>query len=542
MNNFNIIQKGTSIILSYNFLYDESSVRDGLNDNSIHQNDLNYENLLNYVDRLYEKNKILRYEKLNGEKLYIYNKRKKKSYTLNIDEIYILFFENNMAFLNIELTYNGTNLEELYSINKHLTSFYSRADDQIFVAIGDKNFNRINIDLETFEKDLQENDQDILKKFTEDKDTLYNSNNQHLLNKELNYKIIKKINKITLNQNDGESLNSTYLELYTPKTKKDFPFDNSILKEFKERVGPTKEEKRSIALQNDTPDSNANQHYLYFENQQKLTKDMKKEQNKLRYIDYNTFITSLIIKYVKPNNGVFFYDNINFIATNYINSYITLSCSSENINSASENNFLYFEPLISSKTKRGLKITSPDYFNILQSQADIFTIGNSHNIVHILDDTIDTSIKERKKSDHFYTYQLSQLQRNSMLRIITASILNINDIAEEKLFLKKSKHIWQTFKMINKSIEDFKKFLTNINFSIISNSSSMDNSYQFFRKCNEVDILTSQWNTISFKFKNSKSTIEFILNESKFLFTAVTAGIILYTYWGSIIDLIHSLF
>jgi len=548
MSKCTIIQEGTSIILSYNFLYDEESVNKGFEKGEIIKNDLHYENLLNYVDRLYEKNKIFYYKDVRGKKLYIYNKKDKKFYWVAIEDIYILFFDNNMAFLNLKLEYEGSSLEELYSINKHLTTFYTKADDQIYVAVGDDNFNQLNMDIERFEKECNDLIQDknnlenLLKEVQKNKQELFESNGKSKKNEKLNFKIIKNANLVILNDDIGRGIDEIYIKFEPDISKNPIPFsDEELLQEYKDRVGPTIKEKKEIEQQNREEDfSEINQNYLYFENQQALTKKIKKEQNRLRYINYNTFISSLIMKYVKPNNGVFFYDNFNFIATNYINSYITLSCHSSLIDEAVENNFLYFEALISSKIKRGKKIVQADYFKIFQSQADIFTIGNSHNIVHILDDSLNKAIKNRKKSDHFYTYQLSQLQRNSILKIITASILNINKIAENELFRDKIINIYKTYFMINNSIDNFKKFLTNINFSTISNSASMDSSYKFFRECNDVEKLVSQWGTISFKLKDSRTTIEFIINESKVLFVLMTISVLIYSYWDTIRAFLYS--
>ena len=538
VDKFNIIQEGTSLILSYNFLYEEESLKEGFADKTIIDNNLIYENLLNYIDRLYEKNKIFYFEEVKGKNLYLYENGKVLFNQLKIEDIYILFFENNMAFLNIKLEYNGKDLEELYKINKHLTTFYTKADSNFFIAIGDENFDQLTMPIEDFKKYLSTKDEKYLIEFTKEKEELFNSEKFTLENKAYNYKIIKKANIVSINLDEKIDLYKDFLEFYSPEKNKDYPFDKKVLADFKNRVGPTQNEKTCIMIENEKDDfSNVNQHYLYFENQEKITEQRRKNY-KLRYIDYNTFITSLILKYIKPNDGVLFYDNFNFISTNYINSYITLSCESEMINNSVENNFLSFEPLISSKVKRGTKITSPDFFKTYQSQADMFTIGNSHNIVHILDDSIDKSIMNRKVNDHFYTYQLSQLQRNSILRIITTSILNINDIASGNSFFSRLYNSWKTFNMISNSVKNFTKYLTNINFSVISNSSSMDNSYQFFRECNEVNLLTSQWGSVSFKLKDSKTVINFILTENRSFFLIITSTILVYAYWSQISKII----
>jgi len=486
------IDENNSIILSYHFLYDNTIVMKGIKDKTIINNNLEYENLLNYVDRLYSKNKIFEFKNISGNKLFILNNKYKLLHELKIIKIYIQFFSNNIAFLNIELNSNEKDISRLYDINKRLTSFYTKKVET-YITIGDDNL----------------------------------------------HKIDKKCVKNNLKD---------YVNLYNPDINKkpnDYPFsNNNDLKHFKGRVGPSSEEKYCITIDNDNilNDNyhfNINRHYLYFENHIKLIKKEKKEHKKIYYINYNTFITSLIIKYVKPNDGVLFYDNFNPIATNYINSYITLSCDSDIFKDEYNNNFISFEPLLSSKTNKGKYLFNIDYFNIYQSQTDIFTIGNSHNIVNILDKNIDINIKNNKKSMHFYTYQLSQLQRVSILRIINASILNIENIVGNISIIDRIKKSWKSFKMTNKTISDYSNFLTNINFSIISNSSSIDNSYQFFRKCNEVNLLTSQWNNISFKLKDSKSILLYVLG--KYAIFAIISLILLSIYSKDIINYIETL-
>ena len=159
-----------------------------------------------------------------------------------------------------------------------------------------------------------------------------------------------------------------------------------------------------------------------FENQQKIAQ----EKVIFNFIHCDTFISSMVMPYLKKNNGTLYYDNFNPIATNYVNSYITLTCDSETLNDEYENNFVSFEPLVSSKTSKGSKITQADFFDIYQSQADMFTLGNSRNIVHILD-TKAKGIKGNKEHDHFYVYLLTSVQKTFMLNIINSSIVQNQD-------------------------------------------------------------------------------------------------------------------
>ena len=164
---------------------------------------------------------------------------------------------------------------------------------------------------------------------------------------------------------------------------------------------------------------------------------------------------------------------------------------------------------LNSKASKGDKITKSDFFEVYQSQADMFTLGNSHSIVHILDKKAK-DIKNNKETTHFYTYLLTTVQRNFILNIINSSIVNINNLGEKTSSISDVKH---TFLQLLNTMDKFNTFLTNYNFKVISNSSSVDNSYNFFRECNEVDKLTSQWTAISFKINNWKKILSHILQK-----------------------------
>jgi len=538
------IQKDTSIILSYSFLYDDKVVTDEYKKykdskeeiDKVQNTDIKYENLLNYADRLFTKNKIKRYTINKESFLNLYSGI---GFRLKIEEIYILFFENNIAFLNIKLEYNETNLHNLYTINKALTNFMSRSS-QSYINISASNPFSMTIDKSSFIQETEKfyklktrdsNDREyaksLLLKMEDGK--FYKDDNLNIANTgdSISFKAFNncEFTRYIFKQFFKDNKKCNFYDPHKDDTKiADYPFDKDYEPEFEHRVGPGEDEKDNIHKENNAALEGSNRHYKYFENQNFISGEGKEKV--FDFIHFDTFITSLIVKYVKPNDGVLFYDNFNPIATNYINSYITLSCDSNILDSEVENNFLSFEPLISSKTNKGRKIVQADYFEMYQSQSDMFTIGNSHNIVHIIDNSLDKdvldSMLDNKKTKHFYIYQLSQLQRASILRIINASILNLDDIVGQTGFFKKVVNSIKSFKMIKKSVDDYTKFLTNINFSIISNSSSMDNSYQFFRKCNEVGKLTDQWGKVSSKLSGSKKVITYILGEFSFAIAIVT--------------------
>ena len=339
---------------------------------------------------------------------------------------------------------------------------------------------------------------------------------------ESNGEFIIKITPLMINE-FTQTILDYYYPIYTPYISdeiKEYPLSSEKVDDLRGRVGIIEKEKEQIRCQD------CKRHYLYFEKQLELVNKKKEQENKFEFVHYDTFITSLILKYVAVNTRLKYYDNFNPISTSYINSYITLVC--DGIADEYKNNFILFEPLLNSKGSKGENITNSDFFNVYQSQADMFTLGNSHSIVHILDKRAK-DIKNNKETTHFYTYMLTTVQRNFILNIISSSIVNINNIDNKTASVS---DIWHTFKQLSNTLDKFNMFLTNYNFKVISNNSSVDNSYNFFRECNEVDKLTSQWSSISSKMNDWKSILSHILQKRPvYLFVLFAMiGIIIKTF------------
>jgi hypothetical protein len=530
-----------SIILSYSFIYDEESVPTG--------GDLpKVENLLSYADRVFEKNRIYKYENLKDnyfEDIVLrVEGRKFETFKLRVEDVNILFFQDNIAILYIKITPSTKDLKSLYKINRALTQFYTKQkSNDAFIYFGKEKFEDIKISLQQFQEHLGEflqNEkiknanrqlcEDMLKA-TKNVVSTYQEVFKHkslqlatYLSKEREEMI--KIELLEINE-FTQMLLDTYYPTYTPyisQDKKEYPLSGEKIDDFSGRVGIVEEEREALEKQE------SQRHYLYFENQLKLVNKSAKE-GKYEFVHYDTFITSFILKYVAVNSRLKYYDNFNPLSTSYINSYITLVC--EGIEDEYENNFISFEPLVNSKASKGKKITNSDFFNTYQSQADMFTIGNSHSIVHILDKNVE-NLKNNKETTHFYTYLLTTTQRNFILNIISTSIVNINNIGDQKVSLKDTIH---NFQQLTKTLDKYNTFLTNYNFKIISNSSSVDNSYNFFRKCNEVDKLTSQWSAISFKMKDWKSILSHILHKKPlYLFGIMMIALALLNVFNHIIN------
>ncbi len=82
------------------------------------------------------------------------------------------------------------------------------------------------------------------------------------------------------------------------------------------------------------------------------------------------------------------------------------------------------------------------------------------------------------------------------------------------------------YKKISDDINDYNNYLTNVNFTVISNNSSVDSSYNFFREYNEIDKLTTQWSNVSKRFNGWKSILSHVL--SRYPVLSVLAMVIIW--------------
>lgn len=540
MGNVNEIESG-SIILSYSFIYDPQKIQDDDCSNELPK----IENLLSYADRIYEKNRLYDFNILDNKKskevfLKIENKNSANLslYKLKIEYVKILFFQDNIATLYLKVIPNTKSLQDYYEINRALTQFYAKQKGyEAYIYAGEQSKLEIKISEQEFiellqVKEVEKDSQkyiDALDKEVPNGRVIFEDKSVVLKKtkiKEEPYIIVKPLQIKGLTK----IIVKKYYPNYIPDEDESI---KSINHEYPERIALTKKEKAKFKNEKLVP-----RHYFEFKDQIDSVNSKYQKYNSYEFLHYDTFITSFIIKFVAENTGFKYYDNFNPIATNYINSYITIECN--NLDEEYKNNFVLFEPLINSKISQGKQIVQTDFFHVYQSQSDTFTIGNSHAILHLLDKN-SKNIKTNKEETHFHIYMLTSVQRNFILNIINTSIVNISGFDKKDFTLK---NLYHTFHYLVDTVDKYNTFLTDYNFQVISNSSSVDNSYSFFRKCNEVDKLASQWNSISFKVKDWKSILEHILQKrpSLFFLAILIAGVGLKTL-NSIIDYIwHFIF
>ncbi|WP_320035767.1 hypothetical protein [Halarcobacter sp.] len=461
--------------VSYPFIYCKDSLIESLEKSLSHnKKDKIPGNLLSYVDRLNESNETFKYDLKHMN--YLKLKIKRQFHEIKIEDMYIEFHDDTIAILNIFYKLIKPKLSELYLINKSLSSIYSKSNNETFISITAANKVKNNINPE--------------------KQTFYNPHN--------NTKQNKVKNDYPFSYNDSHK-NCSFFPEYIKEILETKNY-------YKGRVGFNKEEKEKIKEENENfrvdRFASINPHYLFYENQIKLFKYFENKDEEY-FINYDTFITSLILRFVKPNKSYMFYDNFNPLATSYLNSYVAININSSELDEEINNNFISYEPFLNYKSKKGAKIHKNDFFEIYQSQVDTYTIGNTNSIVHLVSNPDMLNIK---LNEHYFIYQLTIYQRVKMLNIINSSILNIDfEKNENNIFTKWIRKAYLGFKRMMTMDEQnavYKKFLTNYNFQVISNSASVDNSYKFFRKCNEIDLLSSQFNTISSKFGKLKDIFE----------------------------------
>jgi len=531
-----IIDEG-SIILSYTFKYEENIIQDIKNKegkNKVFSKMPKIGNLLSYADRILDESIEYNYPQLENKEIVL--RIDNDFFPLHISYAKIAFFQNNMAILYFKIDLKKLTLLTLYKINRALTQFYMKEkNEDVSLYFGSKKIQGIKIQLSDFQQDLEKNCQKLkeyetiknsidieVERFT----TVY-KNNYFKINKYMDSINNRPMIRIDIIKNNAftKQLLTKYYPIYSPyqeDSKKAYPLSDIKIDGFSGRVGIIEGEKQLLEEVQQCQNKEK-RHYCYFENQLRLVEKKANEENKIEFIHYDTFITSLILKFVAVNDRVKLYDNFNPTATSNLHSYITLVSNDINLKKVYEENFVNFEPLLNMKKHHGQTIIKPDFFKIYQSQADILTIGNAHSIVHILDKE-SKHIKNNKETIHYYIYIYTVLQRNFMLNIINSSIVNINKIGESNASIFDIKH---NYKHLSDTIDKYNTFLTNYNFEVLSNSPSVNGSYEFFRKCNEVSKLASQWSTISYKLGNWKNILSIILQKHPgyFLFILGLAGI-----------------
>ena len=199
------------INLSFPFIYSKDTLKNiKLEDNKKKNNKIP-ENLLSYVDRLYGNNAIYEYCDINFLFLLVEESKKKTSlYTLEVENININFFKEEIAFLNLELIFEYSSLEELYKVNKYITSIYSKKDKDVFVYFSKNKKIPLSIyaeDIGEIEKLFSKEDFEKIKKIINPESKV---NEITISNVKLRY--IDKTYKIMISEIKSEE-NNLYIEI-----------------------------------------------------------------------------------------------------------------------------------------------------------------------------------------------------------------------------------------------------------------------------------------------------------------------------------------
>ncbi len=371
-----------------------------------------------YFDKFY-KNKIkkfnvLEYYKKKSNANFIITDFKDK-YNFKFNDVFIYFFPNNLAFLVLDVEVNDyKTFEDLYKFNS------------LFVKIYSKQSNSYIIKSDTFSS---KTDKTEIKEFCE---------------------------KCNLSQND----------------KGDYVFTAKEIKEFFDKFNPYKIDKylkdRIGLIKNDNEDNtyllkNKLWEDLHYANYKKVEEELKP----FRAVHYDTFFTSFYVDFVKINTKIEYYDNFNPLDTNYLHVYTTFI--EDNLKENLEENFAKYEPFLHNKKSKG-EILVADFFDIYQTQADWFIIGNEQNLINILKKETYDKIQTNIKNQRFLLYLFMSFQSVFLT------------MAENKLIFSNTGNFFKKVNFIIDSMDEYVEFLSNYNFVDISDEPSINSYYKFLQK------------------------------------------------------------
>lgn len=236
------------------------------------------------------------------------------------------------------------------------------------------------------------------------------------------------------------------------------------------------------------PENLSDSQYLIYH--QKLSKLEKKSKQKIatstdiQFKYYFEFIDSLILPYCIENKNIF--NRANMYTYNIL---VAKSCDEK----ANTKNFL--EALIQYRNKLyNMTIEKIDAFHIEQT-SHVNTISNENVVVHIGikndkydNQFIDNEFMCKYKNNHFLIYIITLYQLVKIEQLIIKAI--IEDFGDNDLT------------NMQEIKTEILHFISNINFTKISNNSIRNSLYKFYREAFEIKDLLTEADTISDKITN----------------------------------------
>jgi len=236
------------------------------------------------------------------------------------------------------------------------------------------------------------------------------------------------------------------------------------------------------------PDNLTQEEYLYYHH--KLTHIGKRSKQNIvtsknkEYKYYHEFIDDLLKPYTLKVDNVF--SRVNLYSYNVL---VAKYCN----NTTNMQNFL--EPLTQYRTKLDEIETVQLNASIFTQTANIHTISNENVTIHvaiekdnIINDFIENDFFEKYLNNHFLTYLISIYQVSKLTQLINRAFLkgvesqDINTMRDIKM--------------------DILYFVSNGNFTKISNNSIRNNLYKFYRKVMDLKEMLDEVNTVSEKISS----------------------------------------
>jgi len=242
------------------------------------------------------------------------------------------------------------------------------------------------------------------------------------------------------------------------------------------------------------PDNLSEVEYLYYHTKlstlAKRSKQNIKTSNGQEYKYYYEFIDSISSMYTSQTKNIF--TRANMFTYNLINAqYCTESSNARS----------FLEPLTQYREKPDEVSINKINANYIQQTSNISTIANENVVVHIgakiegsENSFIENEFFNKYENNHFLTYIITIYQVSKLEQLIVKAFLKEVD-SDDLINMREVK-------------SEMLHFISNGNFTKISNNSIRNNLYKFYRKSTDVKDMLEEVNTISEKITNQLETFE----------------------------------
>lgn len=265
-----------------------------------------------------------------------------------------------------------------------------------------------------------------------------------------------------------------------------------------------------LSIEYGIPENLTDEKYLYYHHKlsmlEKRSKQNIKTSEDKEFKYYFEFIDDLISPYCDKNQNIFGRSNL------HTYNLLQATAATEDTDTKS-----FLEPLTQYRAKLDIFSQHEINANHIQQTANINTIANENVVVHIgiqkdENDFIANEFFKKYQNNHFLTYIITLYQVSKLEQLII------------KAFLKEVEaHDLKNMRSIKREILHF---ISNGNFTKISNNSIRNNLYKFYRNSFEVENFIDEIDTIAEKITNEIETKQARARERRELFLNVMIGLI----------------